>query len=74
MINKIAAIIGTTLTVIFLLGVTFTLNKSNMIGWFDFLPVIIIMATAIFMMMIEVLETFDIHVADALAKKFLKNK
>jgi hypothetical protein len=24
--------------------------------------------------MIEVLETFDIHVADALAKKFLKNK
>jgi hypothetical protein len=74
MINKIAAIIGTTLTVIFLLGVTFTLNKSNMIGWFDILPVIIIMAAAIFMMMIEVLETFDIHVADALAKKFLKKK
>ena len=74
MINKIAAIIGTTLTVSFLLGVTFTLNKSNMIGWFDILPVIIIMAAAIFMMMIEVLETFDIHVADALAKKFLKKK
>ena len=72
MLNKIAAIIGTTLTVTFLLGVTFTLNKSNMIGWFDILPVIIIMGTAIFMMMIEVLETFDIHVADALAKKFLK--
>jgi hypothetical protein len=54
MINKIAAIIGTTLTVSFLLGVTFTLNKSNMIGWFDILPVIIIMAAAIFMMMIEV--------------------
>jgi hypothetical protein len=74
MINKIAAIIGTTLTVSFLLGVTFTLNKSNMIGWFDILPVIIIMAAAIFMMMIEVLETFDIHVADALAKKILKKK
>ena len=74
MINKIAAIIGTTLTVSFLLGVTFTLNKSNMIGWFDILLVIIIMVAAIFMMMIEVLETFDIHVADALAKKFLKNK
>ena len=74
MINKIAAIIGTTLTVSFLLGVTFTLNKSNMIGWFDILPVIIIMAAAIFMMMIEVLETFDIHVIDALEKKFLKNK
>ena len=74
MINKIAAIIGTTLTVSFLLGVTFTLNKSNMIGWFDILPVIIIMAAAIFMMMIEVLETFDIHVTDALEKKFLKKK
>jgi hypothetical protein len=45
-----------------------------MIGWFDILPVIVIMAAAIFMMMIEVLETFDIHVADALAKKFLKKK
>ena len=42
--------------------------------WFDILPVIIIMAAAIFMMMIEVLETFDIYVADALAKKFLKKK
>ena len=74
MINKIAAIIGTTLTVSFLLGVTFTLNKSNMIGLFDILPVINIIAAAIFMIMNEVLETFEIHVADALAKKFLKKK
>lgn len=74
MINKIAAILGTGLTIIFLLGVTVTLNASNMITFFDILPVWIIMAAAIFMMMIEVLEIFDIHVADAMAKKFLKKK
>ena len=74
MINKIAAILGTGLTIIFLLGVTITLNASNMITFFDILPVWIIMAAAIFMMMIEVLEIFDIHVADAMAKKFLKKK
>ena len=74
MINKIAAILGTGLTIIFLLGVTITLNASNMITLFDILPVWIIMAAAIFMMMIEVLEIFDIHVADAMAKKFLKKK
>ena len=48
MINKIAAILGTGLTIIFLLSVTITLNASNMITF------------------------FDIHVADAMAKKFLK--
>jgi len=74
MINKIAAILGTGLTIIFLLGVTITLNASNMITFFDILPVWIIMVAAIFMMMIEVLEIFDIHVADAMAKKFLKKK
>ena len=74
MINKIAAILGTGLTIIFLLGVTITLNASNMITFFDILPVWIIMGVAIFMMMIEVLEIFDIHVADAMAKKFLKKK
>jgi FtsH-binding integral membrane protein len=74
MINKIAAILGTGLTITFLLGVTVTLNASNMITFFDILPVWIIMGAAIFMMMIEVLEIFDIHVADAMAKKFLKKK
>jgi len=74
MINKIAAILGTGLTIIFLMGVTVTLNASNMITFFDILPVWIIMCAAIFMMMIEVLEIFDIHVADAMAKKFLKKK
>jgi len=74
MINKIAAILGTGLTIIFLLGVTITLNASNMITFLDILPVWIIMGAAIFMMMIEVLEIFDIHVADAMAKKFLKKK
>jgi len=72
MINKIAAIIGTGLTVVFLIGLTVTLNASNMITVFDILPVYIIMGAAIFMMMIEVLEVFDIYVADKLAKKFLK--
>lgn len=72
MINKIAAIIGTGLTVVFLVGLTVTLNASNMITILDILPVYIIMGAAIFMMMIEVLEVFDIHVADKLAKKFLK--
>ena len=74
MINKIAAILGTGLTIIFLLSVTITLNASNMITFFDILPVWIIMGVAIFMMMIEVLEIFDIHIADAMAKKFLKKK
>ena len=72
MINKIAAIIGTDLTVVFLIGLTVTLNASNMITIFDILPVYIIMGAAIFMMMIEVLEVFDIYVAEKLAKKFLK--
>jgi flagellar motor component MotA len=72
MINKIAAIIGTGLTVVFLIGLTVTLNASNMITIFDILPVYIIMGAAIFMMMIEVLEVFDIYVAEKLAKKFLK--
>ena len=60
MINKIAAIIGTGLTVVFLVGLTVTLNASNMITILDILPVYIIMGAAIFMMMIEVLEVFDI--------------
>ena len=74
MINKIAAILGTGLTIIFLLGVTITLNASNMITFFDILPVWIIMGAAIFMMMIEVLEIFDIHIVDTMTKKFLKSR
>ena len=74
MINKIAAIIGTGLTVIFLIGVTVTLNASNMITILDILPVYIIMGAAIFMMVIEVFEVFDIYIADALTKKFIKKK
>ncbi len=74
MINKIAAILGTSLTVIFLIGVTVTLNASNMITMLDILPLYIIMGAAIFMMVIEVFEVFDIYIADALAKKFIKKK
>ena len=69
MINKIAAILGTGLTIIFLLGVTITLNASNMITFFDILPVWIIMGAAIFMMMIEVLEIFDISCCRRNGKK-----
>ncbi|MBL61203.1 MAG: hypothetical protein CMI85_03650 [Candidatus Pelagibacter sp.] len=72
MINKIAAIIGTSLTIIFLLGVTITLNASNMITFFDILPVWIIMGAAIFMMMVEVLEIFNIRIIDKISQKFLR--
>lgn len=72
MINKIAAIIGTGLTIIFLLGVTITLNASNMITFFDILPVWIIMGAAIFMMMVEVLEIFNIRIVDKISQKFLR--
>tara|TARA_B100001027_G_scaffold59487_1_gene40164 strand:- start:7080 stop:7307 length:228 start_codon:yes stop_codon:yes gene_type:complete len=72
MINKIAAIIGTGLTIIFLLGVTITLNASNMITFFDILPVWIIMGAAIFMMMVEVLEIFNIRIIDKISQKFLR--
>ena len=72
MINKIAAIIGTSITIIFLLGVTITLNASNMITFFDILPVWIIMGAAIFMMMVEVLEIFNIRIIDKISQKFLR--
>ena len=72
MMNKIAAIIGTGLTIIFLLGVTITLNASNMITFFDILPVWIIMGAAIFMMMVEVLEIFNIRIIDKISQKFLR--
>ena len=72
MINKIAAIIGTGLTIIFLLGVTITLNASNMITFFDILPVWIIMVAEIFMMMVEVLEIFNIRIIDKISQKFLR--
>ena len=53
MINKVAGVIGTSIAIVFLLGVTVTLNKSPMISMLDILPVYIIMAVSIFMMCVE---------------------
>ena len=53
MINKVAGVIGTSIAIVFLLGVTITLNKSPMISMLDILPVYIIMAGSIFMMCVE---------------------
>ena len=51
--NKITTIIGLSFAVFFLIGLATTLTRSTMIGFFDVLPVYILMATAIFMMVYE---------------------
>ena len=51
--NKIAKILGSTLAAAFLLGLATTLTRSSMIGFWDVLPVYILMAAAIFMMFYE---------------------
>ena len=53
MINKISIIIGTGLAIAFLVGLATTLTRSPMIGFFDVLPVYILMGIAIFMMVYE---------------------
>lgn len=56
MINKINAVVGTLFAMIFFAGITITLNKSNMISFFDVLPVYIIMGGTFYMMSVEVME------------------
>ena len=51
--NKITTIIGCSLAIAFLIGLATTLTRSMMIGFFDVLPVYILMAIAIFMMIYE---------------------
>ncbi len=51
--NKITTIIGLSFAVFFLIGLATTLTKSMMIGFFDVLPVYILMAAAIIMMIYE---------------------
>ena len=51
--NKITTIIGLSLATAFLVGLATTLTRSSMIGFFDVLPVYILMAIAIFMMIYE---------------------
>jgi|TARA_Y100000817_G_C16822272_1_gene529463 hypothetical protein len=51
--EKISKIIGCFLAIIFLVGLATTLTRSPMIGFFDVLPVFIVMTLAIGMMLYE---------------------
>ena len=53
MMNKITTLLGCSLAIAFLVGLATTLTRSMMIGFFDVLPVYILMAVAIFMMIYE---------------------
>ena len=53
MLNKITTLFGTGLATLFLIGLATTLTRSSMIGFWDILPVYILMAVAIFMMFYE---------------------
>ena len=53
MMNKITTLLGCSLAIAFLIGLATTLTRSMMIGFFDVLPVYILMAVAIFMMIYE---------------------
>ncbi|MDC6473948.1 hypothetical protein OAW61_02020 [Candidatus Pelagibacter ubique] len=53
MLNKITTLIGSGLATLFLIGLATTLTRSSMIGFWDILPVYILMAVAIFMMFYE---------------------
>ena len=51
--EKISKIIGCFLAIIFLVGLATTLTRSPMIGFFDVLPVFIVITLAIGMMLYE---------------------
>ena len=51
--NKFTTLLGSLLASAFLIGLATTLTRSTMIGFFDVLPVYILMAVAIFMMVYE---------------------
>jgi len=53
MLNKISTLLGSLLATLFLVGLATTLTRSSMIGFWDVLPVYILMAVAIFMMFYE---------------------
>jgi len=53
--QKFTTFLGTLLATAFLVGLATTLTRSTMIGFFDVLPVYILMAIAIFMMVYEAL-------------------
>ena len=51
--QKFSSFLGSLLALAFLVGLAFTLTRSSMIGFFDVLPVYILMGIAIFMMVYE---------------------
>ena len=53
MLGKITTLLGSALAAAFLIGLATTLTRSSMIGFWDVLPVYILMAIAIFMMIYE---------------------
>lgn len=51
--NLIAGTIGVVFVILFLLGITLTLDKSRYISFLDILPVWIIMIAVIFMLCLD---------------------
>ena len=51
--QKLTTFLGSLLAIAFLVGLATTLTRSSMIGFFDVLPVYILMGIAIFMMVYE---------------------
>ena len=53
MLNKLTTLLGSAIAAAFLIGLATTLTRSSMFGFWDVLPVYILMAIAIFMMVYE---------------------
>ena len=51
--QKLTTLLGSLFAIAFLVGLATTLTRSTMIGFFDVLPVYILMGIAIFMMVYE---------------------
>ena len=51
--QKFTTFLGSLLAIAFLVGLATTLTRSTMIGFYDVLPVYILMGIAIFMMVYE---------------------
>ena len=51
--QKFTTFLGSLVAIAFLVGLATTLTRSSMIGFFDVLPVYILMGIAIFMMLYE---------------------
>ena len=51
--QKFTTFLGSLLAIAFLVGLATTLTRSSMIGFFDVLPVYILMGGSIFMMVYE---------------------